>query len=419
MDNKVFIIDNGSAFIKADFSDKVTPSLIFPTVIGKPKYQNEFKGFSFDTNVFQAKKKKQQKFKKLGVNTINEMVGNRALQSPSIYNVEFPIENGQVTNYDDLLDIYNYIYFGAFKVEPSNYPLLLTDNLTSTTRQKEKLMEIALEALKVPIFGLSPQTNLTLKSMGLTTGLVIESGHGSTQVVAIVDDYLITKSADSSVFISGSNLSSIVQNYISRCNVYEIDSQRDFSLLEKLKAKFCEINTGSMQKRRSNISTTRMTRQTMFAQMYDEKVDKTKICELPDGSLVNMGVVPQLTDDMFFNCSVLGHEGLNLSEMAVNSIRNSDIDTRVELMKNILITGGNAKIGNLKKKLHKMICEELFENQHQIKFVSQSVDPQLAVWQGAGVMVALDSNFESKFWITKAEYEEEGLRLAKRFLHNK
>lgn len=38
------------------------------------------------------------------------------------------------------------------------------------------------------------------------------------------------------------------------------------------------------------------------------------------------------------------------------------------------------------------------------------------MWQGAAIEVLLDPSFEGNYWTSKEEYEEEGLRLVRKFV---
>ncbi len=142
---------------------------------------------------------------------------------------------------DDLLDIYNHIYFKEFEKDPSNFPLLMTQSLSNTDRSKKKMLEIAFEALKVPNFGMTLQSSFAIKALGRVTGIVLDSGYGLTQSVPIVEDYFIAKGAYQSSFLSGNTLNELIQDYISRCKNHELDVHRDFKLLEDIKSEFCEL----------------------------------------------------------------------------------------------------------------------------------------------------------------------------------
>ena len=55
--------------------------------------------------------------------------------------------------------------------------------------QREKTAEFFFETLKVPALYLGQQPALALYAVGRTTGLVIESGHGLTQVLPHFEGY--------------------------------------------------------------------------------------------------------------------------------------------------------------------------------------------------------------------------------------
>lgn len=78
------------------------------------------------------------------------------------------------------MTLYYQLYFKNFRKEPSNFPLLLSKNLTTTTKCLENLTEMSFEELRVPTLGIFHQTQLSLKGLGRSTGLVLDSGYGTT-----------------------------------------------------------------------------------------------------------------------------------------------------------------------------------------------------------------------------------------------
>ena len=404
----VLILDNGSGYLKCGISTDEHPLITIPTVIGKPKYQNEFFDYPFNIAEINQNSKKNQKNKKASKRQTNDIIGHDALDSPSIYNLSYPIQNGTVTNFDDLYDIYTYLFYKKMKVEPSNYPCLISECLQNPMNKKEKMMEMFFEHFRVPILGTCLQTNMALKSTGRVTGLVLESGHGSTQVSAIYDDFILSNSLEKCDFISSSNLNFQIQNFLSRCKIYELDLERDFKLLNKLKEMFCVIsNPLGDYSNRGRFTTTKNTYNTL----YQENMKSEHIYELPDGSVADLGMLPQITENLFFNPKYLGFEGNNIAEMVHNSVQKADLDTRCELLSSVIFTGGNSMIKGLRERI-KCEVSHLFDgNSKSMYFVSTNKNPMNAVWEGSTLICELDPGFDSSFWVTKAQFEEHGSRI--------
>jgi len=71
------------------------------------------------------------------------MVGDEASELRSMLEVSYPMENGIVRNWDDMVSLYDYT-FGESKlnIEPSNCKLLLTEPPMNPTKNREKMIEV-------------------------------------------------------------------------------------------------------------------------------------------------------------------------------------------------------------------------------------------------------------------------------------
>jgi actin-related protein len=69
----------------------------------------------------------------------------------------------------------------------------MTEAPMITKRQRERTLELAFESLQVPKFYITIAGELSLYATGHTTGLVLDSGDGVTQVVPVVEGYRIAE----------------------------------------------------------------------------------------------------------------------------------------------------------------------------------------------------------------------------------
>jgi len=71
------------------------------------------------------------------------MVGDEASELRSMLEVSYPMENGIVRNWDDMVSLYDYT-FGQSKlnINPSNCKLLLTEPPMNPTKNREKMIEV-------------------------------------------------------------------------------------------------------------------------------------------------------------------------------------------------------------------------------------------------------------------------------------
>lgn len=74
------------------------------------------------------------------------MVGDEASKLRSMLEVNYPMENGMVRNWEDMLHIWDYT-FGPEKLNlnPSECKILLTEPPMNPTRNREKMIEVMFE----------------------------------------------------------------------------------------------------------------------------------------------------------------------------------------------------------------------------------------------------------------------------------
>ena len=59
-------------------------------------------------------------------------------------NVNYPIENGVITDWYNMEKIFNHLFINELEIDPSDYNILLTD-LNGSKESKEKMAEIMFE----------------------------------------------------------------------------------------------------------------------------------------------------------------------------------------------------------------------------------------------------------------------------------
>merc|ERR1712003_320405 len=126
------VVDNGSGMCKAGFAGDDAPRSVFPSIVGRPKYEGIMPGMG-QKEVY---------------------VGDEAQTKRGILQLKYPIEHGIVTN-------------------------------------REKMTQIMFETFSTPAMYIAIQAVLSLYASGRTTGIVMDAGDGVSHTVPIYEGYAL------------------------------------------------------------------------------------------------------------------------------------------------------------------------------------------------------------------------------------
>ncbi|PAV71626.1 hypothetical protein WR25_11914 [Diploscapter pachys] len=378
---KIVVVDNGSGFVKCGYAGSNFPSHIFPSMVGRPIVRSN------------------QRVGNIEIKDL--MVGEEASQLRQMLDISYPMENGIVRNWDDMGHVWDHT-FGPEKldIDPKDCKLLLTEPPLNPNSNRERLFQVMFEQYGFHSLYVAVQAVLTLYAQGLLTGVVVDSGDGVTHICPVYEGFALhhlTRRLD----IAGRDITKYLIKLL-LLRGHSFNHSADFETVRQMKEKLCYVAYNVEQEERLALETTVLT------QSYT----------LPDGRVIRIGGERFEAPECLFQPHLIGVEKPGLSELLFGCIQASDIDTRLDFYKHIVLSGGTTMYPGLPSRLERELKQLYLDRvlmgktEHLQKFKIRIEAPprrKHMVFLGGAVCANLMRDRDDDFWISKREYEEQGL----------
>ncbi|CAN1312840.1 Actin-related protein 3 [Linum perenne] len=369
------VIDNGTGYSKMGFAGNVEPCFILPTVAAvNESFLNQSRASSKANWLAQHS---------AGVLAdLDFFIGDEAItksRSSSTYNLSYPIQHGQVENWDSMERYWQQSIFNYLRCDPEDHYFLLTESPLTAPESREYTGEIMFETFNVPGLYIAVNSVLALAA-GYTasrcemTGVVVDVGDGASHVVPVAEGYVIGSSIKS-IPIAGRDITLFVQQLL-RERGENVPPEDSFEVARKVK------------------------------EMYGYTcADIVKI---------------------FFKPEIYSSDYTTpLPEVIDKCIQSAPIDTRRALYKNIVLSGGSTMFKDfgrrLQRDLKKIVDARVQASEArlggdikaqpvEVNVVSHAIQ-RYAVWFGGSVLASTPEFFAACH--TKAEYEEHGASICR------
>ncbi|KAL9979494.1 hypothetical protein ACROYT_G017168 [Oculina patagonica] len=366
----VAVIDNGSGFCKAGFSNETQPRVVFPAVVGKPRHQEAM----------------MHEYK-------DQYIGDDAQGMRGVLTLKYPLEHGIVLNWDDMESIWTYTY-DQLRIQSQDYPALLTEAPMNPKYNRERMLQIMFETFEVPCLYIAVQAVMALYSTGRTTGTVFDCGDGVSHTVPVYEGYWLPH-ATQRMDLAGRDLTKYMMRILMERG-YSFTTTAEMEIIRDIKEKLSYVALDFDREMRES----------------ETSVKCEELYMLPDGQSIRVANERFRCPEVLFNPSMLGMDIVGIHESIYNCIRKCDVDIRKDLLENILLSGGSTMLPGLGERLHKEITTLVNpRDPGRVRVISPD-DRKHAVWSGSAVLAGL-STFP-QMCISMQEYDEMGPEIVHR-----
>jgi actin-related protein 2 len=377
---KVVVCDNGTGFIKCGYCTSNFPDYVFPCMVGRPLIRSRAKVNNIEVQ--------------------DIMVCDEAQKVRQMLEINYPVENGIVNNWEDMKHIYTYL-FGPKKMNlnPHQAKILLTEAPLNPIKNRAKMLEVMLEHFEFHECSLAYQAILTLYAQGILTGVVVDIGDGVTHVCPVIDGFCLQNSI-ARLNIAGRDIT----RYLIRLLLlrgYVFNQTADFDTVQQIKEKLCYVAHDLEQERRLALDTT------VLVETYT----------LPDGRTIKLSGERFEAPEVLFRPSLLGMEVSGVAEQVFKVINSAPMDDRRKLYKQIVLSGGTTMYPGFCTRLE-LELEKLYEK-HILKGQSDKSAKNVIcieapprrknmVFLGGAVYANLVKDTPTQ-WISRRDFQEQGI----------
>ncbi|KAJ5067939.1 actin-7-related [Anaeramoeba ignava] len=361
-ENPAIVIDNGSGIIKAGFAGEEEPKTIFRTVIGRKE------NFEDEKNIY---------------------FGEEILKEKGKFLINYPMEHGIITNWDEMEKIWEHLFDHELKVETKEKSVLITEPFLNPKSNREKMTEIMFETFHVPNFYIAIQEVLSLYASGRITGIVVQLGDGICSTFPIYEGLSLSHAALRMNF-GGRDINDYLMKILTERG-YFFESAISLEIVNEIKEKNCFVSLDFQQE--------------MEKAKNSNQFEKN--FQASDGNIYTIANERFRAPEVLFQPDLIGLEKKGIDKMISNSILKCDVDLKKNLFENIVLSGGSVLFQGMKERIENEVIK--FAPQSIKVKVDQDSNPKISTWIGGSILASLTS-LKTK-WITQDDYDEFGFSI--------
>lgn len=382
------------------------------------------------------------------------------------------VKDGLIQDWDSAVEQWQYI-FDDLRVDFAEQPLLLTEPVWNSAKNREKSLEVALEQFQFPGFYLASSPTCVAFAQGRPSALVVDVGHDVVSVTPVVDGMCLAKTTLKTHY-AGRYLSEQLKKRIQTDIVplYKVKSKvltapneeprwvpTQFENITKSYDDYqIEQTVHQMKEYLLKIPREPIPKSEELSKEEFEEKYPTRSYELPNGHRFDLSkerfeVGDSLFDPINYEIPefpaesgepeieskndyvpikrsfkktndeedgpkesskvTVTHRGL--TELTSHALSLVDVDIRAQLAHNIVVTGASSLITGLNERLFVELSQLHPGLKIRVHATGSSAERKFQSWIGGSVLSSLGTFHQ--LWVSKKEFEEVGVDrlLAQRF----
>jgi len=297
--------------------------------------------------------------------------------------------------------------FKAVNADPGAQPVLLTVAPLHPLANRCLLLQSLFEEFEVPGVYAQLPAALSLTSQGSHTGLVVDSGHGISYALPLIEGF-VPPHAVQRLDFGGADVTA----YLGRL----LSEERGFSPLSGSGGGSCSSSSGS----RRRFAALRQFKEehSYVALDFKEELNRARSdslgfersMELPDGTLLAAGSERFRCAEALFQPLLAGIEAQGLHQMTHGAFKKCEVDLQRGLARNVVLTGGTMQLPGMEERMRQEL-QTVLPLSLQVK-VSRHPLPLYSAFAGGSITASMSDMVEK--WTTREDYLECGLAALER-----
>ncbi|KAL7271459.1 Actin-related protein 4 [Rhizina undulata] len=411
------VLDPGTSWTRAGFAGEDTPKSVIPTDYGVIEDANGARKLY------------------IGDNDLHVI-------RPGV-EIRNPMSDGIVVDWDVAPQIWRRAITSRLTQNLSEHPLLMTEPVWNTPKNREKTIEIAFEEFDVPAFYLAKSAVCAGFASGKATGLIIDVGASNISVTPIYDGLVLKKGWTRSP-LGGEFLSNQIRTYLHLQNIplsahYQILSKnpvdagkpadavlktfepgkeptesfkrfQEERVLTEFKECTAQVWTGHGPIPSNNPQNLDAANGLNFTQIAGRSF------EFPDGYNIVFGSERfRVTEGIFTPSQMLTSPlfphpdpatTLGLGHLIHNSMKDVDIEQKQAILNNVVVTGTGSLLYGFTDRVNSTLAELFPGPRVRLTAPGNSTERRYAGWLGGSILASLGSFHQ--LWVSRKEYDEHG-----------